>query len=177
MALTCGNVVDGGWQLIAVCELLADFLRTGCGLRRCPRRPQIAFTDSRSREPLGRVPTWQGPRTTGARPLAHQGPDRGTYRRAPLRTGTSSGPRTCEIGIAKRRRIALAALYNQDDHGSRSDCRTSLVLLTAPRGENGQWCNRERRREQAGIKARRSSSESLREATARMIGRAPGMRA
>src|SRR5665647_1351916 len=95
MALTCGNVVDGGWQLIAVCELLADFLRTGCGLRRCPRRPEIAFTDSRSREPVGRVPTWQGRRTTGARPLTYQGPDRGTYRRAPMRAGTSSGPRTC----------------------------------------------------------------------------------
>src|SRR5664279_3364139 len=47
--------------------------------------PHIAFTDSRTRELLGRVPTWQGPRTTGARPLTHQGPDRGTYRRAPLR--------------------------------------------------------------------------------------------
>ena len=28
MALTCGNVVGGGWQLIAVCELLADCVRT-----------------------------------------------------------------------------------------------------------------------------------------------------
>src|SRR5664279_4251275 len=75
------------------------FLRTFCGLAADSEGvlddPQIAFTDSRSREPLGRVPTWRGPRTTGARPLTHQGPDRGTYRRARLRMGTSSGPRTC----------------------------------------------------------------------------------
>src|SRR5674476_838116 len=116
MALTCGNVVDGGWQLIAVCELLADFCGLAADSEGVLDDPHIAFTESRSREPLCRVPTWQGPRTTGARPLTHQGPDRGTYRRAPLRTGTSSCPRTCEIGIAKRRRIALGALYNQDDN-------------------------------------------------------------
>src|SRR5674476_141576 len=91
----CVEQVD----LIAVCELLADFLRTFCGLAADSEGvlddPHIAFTDSRSREPQGRVPTWQGRRTTGARPLTHQGPDRGTYRRAPLRTGTSCGPRTC----------------------------------------------------------------------------------
>src|SRR5665647_3953749 len=32
--MTCGNVVDGGWQMIAVCELLADCVRTAGSGRR-----------------------------------------------------------------------------------------------------------------------------------------------
>src|SRR5665647_3636591 len=90
-----GSCVAACVDLIAVCELL----RTFCGLAADSEGvlddPQIAFTDSRSREPVGWVPTWQGRRTTGARRLTHQGPDRGTYRRARLRTGTSCGPGTC----------------------------------------------------------------------------------
>src|SRR5664279_3719901 len=104
MALALGNVDAHRSFTAGMCTRCVPVkdpvsrLWTSCGLSADSEGvfddPHIGVRDSRSPEPLGRVSTWQGRRTTDARPLTHQGPDRETYRRAPLRTGTSSGPGT-----------------------------------------------------------------------------------
>jgi hypothetical protein len=60
MALTCGFSVGGRWPVTAVCERLADFLRTRCGLTRrwteADRPPRRAKKNSE----CGLHSTWVG---------------------------------------------------------------------------------------------------------------------